>query len=120
LQARLGASLDIALLLRRAEGLGQAATALAQRAAGAPDLAHFNAALMRASRALVPLDYTQGDRFRHDPALEQHPWPSLQPLRLLADAAGTPGAPFLRVAALQASNRAAHALRQAIEALEAA
>ncbi|EHL98627.1 hypothetical protein HMPREF9946_03557 [Acetobacteraceae bacterium AT-5844] len=69
---------------------------------------------------MVPLDYTQGDRFRHDPALEQHAWPSLQPLRRLAEAAGTAEAPFLRVSARQARNRAAHALRQAVEALEAA
>jgi hypothetical protein len=120
LQEQLGDSLDIALLLKRTQALEQAAAELAGRASGVKDLARFNTALMRASRALVPLDYTQGDRFRHDPALEQHPWPSLQPLRLLADAAGTPEAPFRRVAALQASNRAAHALRQAIEALEAA
>ena len=119
LQARLGDLLDISLLLKRTDALEHAAAALASSAAGATELSRFNAALMRASRALVPLDYTQGDRFRHDPALEQHPWPSLQPLRHLADAAGTAEAPFRRVSALQASNRAAHALRLAIEALEA-
>jgi hypothetical protein len=122
LRAALDGALDLSLLAERAAALEQAAAALAARAAAAPAeaLPVLNTALMRASRALVPLDYTQGDRFRHDPALEQHPWPSLQPLRRLAEAAGTPEAPFLRVAARQARNRAAHALRQATEALEAA
>ncbi len=38
-------------------------------------LDRINAALMRVSRALMPLDYTEGDRFTHDPALPQPAWP---------------------------------------------
>jgi hypothetical protein len=122
LRGTLGDALDLQLLFTRAAALEAASQGFAHRAAEAPQdaLPTFNAALMRASRALVPLDYTQGDRFRHDPALEQHAWPSLQPLRRLAEAAGTAEAPFLLVAARQARNRAAHALRQAVEALDAA
>ncbi|MFC0407197.1 M28 family peptidase [Roseomonas elaeocarpi] len=114
--------LDLSLLASRAAALEDAASAFATRAAAMPEeaLPALDGALMRASRALVPLDYTQGDRFRHDPALEQHAWPSLQPLRQLLKAAGTAEAPFLLVAARQARNCAAHALRQATEALAAA
>jgi hypothetical protein len=115
-------ALDLSLLFTRVAALEAASQDFARRAAEAPQeaLPAFNAALMRASRALVPLDYTGGDRFQHDPALEQHAWPSLQPLRHLAEANSTAEAPFLLVTARQARNRAAHALRQAIEALEAA
>ncbi len=69
-------------------------------------------ALMAASRVLVPMDYTTGDRFRHDPALPQPPWPVLQPIRALAEA-GAEAAPFAAVDALRARNRMRHALRQA-------
>ena len=107
-------------LVSRCKALEGAVEAFSARAGGEGEAEPLNAALMRVSRALVPLDYTQGDRFRHDPALEQAPWPTLQPLRLLAEALGTPEAPFRLVAARQAYNRAALALRQAIEALEGA
>jgi hypothetical protein len=120
LQASLGDALDLTLLAERCEALTQAATAQLARAADADEaaLARINAALMRAGRALVPMDYTQGDRFQPDPALEQPAWPSLQPLRRLASARGTEEAPFLAVSAMRARNRLAHVLRQAIEALE--
>ena len=39
---------------------------------------------MRMSRALVPINYTSGDRFAHDPALALPAWPTLRPLRELA------------------------------------
>jgi len=39
--------------------------------------------LMRISREIVPFDYSTGDRHNHDPALQQKPWPSLDPLRHL-------------------------------------
>lgn len=80
--------------------------------------ARQDAALMRAARALVPLDYTSGDRFSHDPALPQPPWPTLEPLRHLA--AADPGADqayVLAVAARRACNRLAQALVQAHAAL---
>ena len=41
---------------------------------------------MRLSRALVPIDYTSGDRFAHDAALPQVKWPALDPLRRFAAA----------------------------------
>ena len=75
---------------------------------------------MRISRALVPLDYTEGDRFSHDAALPQPAWPSLRKLRELA--AAKPGSDeerFLAVAARRARNRVAHALREALDAADA-
>jgi hypothetical protein len=74
----------------------------------------INEALIRMSRALVPLDYTEGDRFDHDPALPQPPWPVLQGLRDLAAAEpGSDQAKFLGVSAARARNRLLHALEEA-------
>ena len=74
-------------------------------------------ALMAASRVLTPLDYTEGDRFRHDPALPQPPWPVLKPLRALAEAAAGDAALFAAVDARRALNRVHQALREATRAL---
>lgn len=81
----------------------------------------INAALIRISRALVPLDYTEGDRFRHDPALPQPAWPVLQGLReLVAAAPDSDQAKFRAVSAARASNRVLHALEQVSRAAGAA
>ena len=78
----------------------------------------LNAALLRLCRILVPLDYSAGDRFTHDPALPQSAWPVLDPLRRLAAAQpGTDAAKLLAVTARQARNRLAHALRAAAATL---
>jgi hypothetical protein len=115
LAGALGGRFDLAPLLARAEVLAAAAGQLGG------DPARVNAALMAAGRALVPLDYTTGDRFSHDPALGQSPWPVLDKLRALAAAApGSEAAKFLTVAARRACNRLAFALDQAIAALSAA
>ena len=74
---------------------------------------------MQVSRALVPIDYTRGDRFDHDPALGQTAWPPLDPIRALAAAKDGDSANFARVAAVRARNRVAHALDQANAALNA-
>jgi hypothetical protein len=80
----------------------------------------INAALVRISRALVPLDYTEGDRFRHDPALPQPPWPVLQGLRDLAAAEpDSDQAKFHAVSAARAHNRLLHALEEASRAAHA-
>ncbi len=82
------------------------------------DSERANRALLLVSRALVPMDYTIGDRFAHDPALPQPPWPVLQPLRDLAASGDDPGrALFLAVSARRARNRMLHALHQANAAL---
>ncbi len=111
--AALGAGLGDRLSL---EPLTQAASALRDAAQAARTLR--DPALMAAARALVPADYTTGDRFRHDPALPQPPWPVLGPIRALAAAA--PDADTVRFAtvdALRARNRLQHALEQATRAL---
>ena len=80
----------------------------------------INQALMSASRALVPIAYTRGDRFTHDPALPQATFPVLDPIRrLAAEEADTGTAKFAAVAARRARNRVHHALRQANKALAA-
>lgn len=81
----------------------------------------LNGALMRVSRALVPLDYTQGDRFTHDPALPQPAWPALEKLReLAAQKPGSDEARFLAVGAARARNRVLSSLREAERALDEA
>jgi hypothetical protein len=84
------------------------------------DAARINRALMTMSRALVPVDYTSGDRFGHDPALALPAWPTLQPLcDLAASSPGSDHARFLTVGAIRARNRVLHALRQANDAVAA-
>ncbi|MBV9754980.1 MAG: M28 family peptidase [Hyphomicrobiales bacterium] len=79
----------------------------------------LNGAMMRASRALMPLDYTQGDRFSHDAALPQPAWAALQKLRdLAAQPPGTDEARFLAVSAARARNRVLASLREAERALD--
>lgn len=117
LQGRIGAALDLGVLRERARRLGEVAARVA--AADGLDAAAVDRALMAASRAMVPMDYTNGDRFAHDPALPQNPYPVLDPVRRLAGAEGD----ALRVrlvAARRACNRVAHALAVASAALEAA
>jgi hypothetical protein len=125
---------ELAPLAERLEGrfplapLVEAATALRDLAASVQahrgavrDPAAVNAALMRASRALVPVDYTEGDRFRHDAALPQPAWVTLQPIRdLAATEGGSDAERFAAVAARRARNRLAFALREARAALESA
>ena len=110
-------------LVGAAEAVREAAAAIAaHRGTAAPAaLAAANAGLMRASRALVPADYTAGDRFLHPHALPMPAWATLQPIRdLAATAAGTDAEKFAAVDALRARNRVAHALRDAGAALASA
>ena len=112
LSRELDGRLPMQPLLDAAQALRQAAAALPRDSVGA------NRALMRACRALVPMDYTTGDRFDPDPALPLPAWPVLQPLRALA--ASTPGsdaAQAAMVGAVRARNRVLLGLQQANEAL---
>jgi N-acetylated-alpha-linked acidic dipeptidase len=116
---QLGNRLDIAPLLDRTEQLQAKAKAVRGRAGDHAKAAAINHALVGVSRALVPIDYTRGDRFDHDPALGQAPWPPLDPIRALASAKDGDDAKFARVAAVRARNRVAHALDHANVALDA-
>ena len=71
-------------------------------------------------RILVPLDYTRGDRFVHDPALSLSSWPVLDPLRRLAASAAGDAARFAEVDAVRALNRLTHSLTEASRLLAAA
>ncbi|RYY16267.1 MAG: hypothetical protein EON55_04750 [Alphaproteobacteria bacterium] len=73
-----------------------------------------DATLMALSRALVPADYTSGNRFAHDPALPLPPWPILEPVRALAAAPDGDAARFALVGARRACNHLQHLLQQAI------
>lgn len=76
-------------------------------------------ALMRVGRALVPLDFTAGDRFRHDAALSAAPYPVLDPIRRLAKAPrGEDVAHFAAVTARQSVNRVVAMLDAAILAIK--
>lgn len=122
LEHDLGDRMQIANLLQRLDALEAAARAINTIAGGAEgdDARRIDRALMRASRQLVPLNYTSGNRFAHDSALPHPAWPSLEGLRALArQAEGSPDLPFYAVHARQSRNLVAHALRQAQEALAA-
>lgn len=119
LRARLGDRFDLAGLIGAAERVRDASRTACARAPSDPATA--DRALMRASRALVPVDYTGGDRFAHAPALPLPPWPVLEPIRALAATeAGTDAARFAAVEATRARNRLGLALRCAAAALDAA
>lgn len=111
-QAAIGAALDLAPLLARTATLQTKAATLRH----ATDTAAVNRAIMQVSRALVPIDYTNGDRFDHDPALALSAWPPLDPIRQLAGVTGD-DARFGKVAAVRARNRIVHALDEAIAAM---
>jgi hypothetical protein len=119
----LAGRLDLAGLKGSAAELERLAKALIERSADAAGDAaeRINASLMRASRLLVPLNYTSGERFHHDAALPHAPWPSLDGLRELARLPTESNeTAFYTVHARQTRNRVAHALREANAVFRAA
>jgi len=58
-----------------------------------------------------PVNYTSGERYRHDPAMPLPAWLTLEPLRELA--ARPEHDPFYLVEARRARNRLVHALDEA-------
>jgi hypothetical protein len=119
LQSTINDGIDLAPVLDRVETLRRRAADIATRAANG-EVDAVNRALIRVSRALVPMDYTRGDRFDHDPALALPAYPVLDPVRRLASAqAGSDEARFAAVGARRALNRLAFALDEANRALEA-
>jgi hypothetical protein len=121
LQAAVGERFDLSVLLSRAEKLIDASERLARFAATVRDgqIDIINDTLVKIARALVPVDYTAGDRFGQDPAVAQPAYPALQPLRdLTRFRPGSDEALFLEVGMTRARNRVAYALREAIGAVE--
>jgi hypothetical protein len=116
LATKLNGRFDLSPLTARLVRLHELAAAIKTHTSNAD---RINAALVAVSRALVPMDYTVGDRFVHDPALPQAPYPVLDPLRQLATAPpGSDHARFLTVSASRARNRLGFALDQAAAALQ--
>lgn len=75
--------------------------------------------VMTLCRELVPLDYTAGDRFVHDPALPQKPYPLLDCFRALAKVGEETGmVPFHQVECRRACNRIEHSLDRALRAMQ--
>jgi hypothetical protein len=114
LAEQLGERFDLSQLMAQVAEFRTKA-GLVQTAGAAEDV---NRALMAVARAIVPMDYTTGDRFTHDPALGQSPYPVLDKLRqLVGSVAGSDAARFLTVDAVRARNRLSFALQQALAAL---
>ncbi|MBX6350928.1 MAG: M28 family peptidase [Clostridia bacterium] len=117
---------DLSGLARAARELRRAAesfeTAARDARAGAdPERAPAaDRALLRASRALVPVAYTTGDRFGHDPALAQPPFPALADLpRLVSLPPDCDEHKFLATRLRRAANRVEAAWREGASALAA-
>ena len=118
LQAVAGGRFDLQPAIDRAERLAQACERLAACAPGdAAEAGRLNGMLMRLSRALVPIDYTAGDRCEPDPALPLPVCPALAPVReLAASPPGSDGERFLAVALMRGRNRVCAALDAALDA----
>ncbi|CDZ28627.1 M28 family peptidase [Neorhizobium galegae] len=121
LDADLAGRMDINVLISAVNELrrrAEAVNGVAQRETD-PVLAEIiNDRLRQASRLLVPLNYTFGDRFHHDSALPHPAWPSLSGLRELAALPeGHADIPFFAVHARQTRNRILSVLRQACAVL---
>jgi hypothetical protein len=117
LQAAAGPRFDLEPALetarRLSERLERAADRLARTEPSRPEA--VNRALVRLSRVLVPLTYTSGDRFAHDPALPMPPLPGLQRARELGALDPNDDAyKFARVALRRELNRVLHALDSAL------
>lgn len=119
--AKLGRQLNGRLDIEEVtEEAGSLAGAIADLNSGRLDPATHNHVLMRLSRILVPLDYTKGDRFVHDPALSLSPWPVLDPIRRLTSDSLDEDYRFTAVDAVRARNRLSHSLREASSLLRSA
>jgi N-acetylated-alpha-linked acidic dipeptidase len=123
LQQAAGDRFDLSAIAARAETLRGKVEQLNRIIAAGLDESRekiANATLTAVAHALVPVDYSTGDRFGQDPAIGQQAYPALQPLRgLSAHAPGSDQALFLEVGLRRARNRVAFALREAIDAVDA-
>lgn len=118
-----GDRFDLSTLMARAEALTEHAGRFNDAAArtGADQWPMLNETTIAVSRVLVPLDYTECDRFEQDPAISAPIYPSLRPVRQLAAASpGSDEEKFLHVGAMRARNRLAFGLNQAIGVLNSA
>ena len=121
LHGLVGNRFDLTPLYDRLSVLESQAADLNRRTAAATDAAaidRINKCLVEVSRHIVPVDYTEGDRFEHDAALPQATYPALQPLRKLASLEpDSAAAKFLDTGMKRARNRVSWALREANNSL---
>lgn len=104
LQSTFGDHFDLAPLLERIETL----TAHFTKLHASKDANLVNDMIKQASRELVLLEHSHGDRFLHEPAINQPAWPVLDPLRRLAkEKPGTDNFHFAHVDAVRTRNRLA-------------
>lgn len=122
-QQVVGDRLDLGPALRQAEDFAGRAADLNSRirALSADGAAgeRVNEVLRELSRIVVPLGYSGGDRFGHDPALAMGPIPALDGAVAVADLeAGSDEYLFLRSRLVREVNRVADGLRRACAVLE--
>jgi hypothetical protein len=120
MQEQVGSRFDLSPVLDRARELKDRVgklNGLVKQAGGRGELVQrINACLQELSRVLVPLDYTYGDRFVHDPALRQPPVPALSDVPKLANLdPDSAEFKFLASRLVRARNRVAVGLREAIK-----
>ena len=123
LAAAVGRHLDLAPALTEADAFVEAAEKLeaAKARATVPDAERVNETLMRISRALVPVVYSQVGRFHHDPAelspvmraTGQFTLPGLSKAAALPGLDGQVEYGFLRAQVMRERNRLVTALRHA-------
>ncbi|MCK4207099.1 M28 family peptidase [Brucella pituitosa] len=80
LQSKIGANLDLSPMIERIRQLVEYFKQLNEIA----DAELVNDAIKHAARELVLLEHSHGDRFAHEPAINQPAWPALDALRRLA------------------------------------
>lgn len=101
------------------QSLGSHAATLATRPIADPRVQRVNRAVRRLARLLVPVNYTRGPAFFHDPAETTPPLPDLSPA-LAAPAMAPEDIGFLRTHLLRGQNRLVAALRDARRTVEEA
>ncbi len=130
LQDSAGDAFDLSPLVEKARQLKKRATrlhAIAGAVRGTPGagdtsgdaVADINRCLMKLGRSLIPVYYTVSGPFDQDPATPHPPLPGLQGVRSMETLAPeSDDRRFLNTELVRQRNRAAHALTQAIEALD--
>lgn len=112
-QTAAGEAFDLAPALAATESLAATLDRF-YNAAGAGTIPHAsaNAVIQRLARILIPINYTSGPRFRHDPATPVSPLPTLAPaMQLEGRDKVTLG--FARTQLVRGQNRYIAALREA-------
>lgn len=120
-EAALGKRLNLKPLRMAFNGMAQRVETLYQRIRkGEADPARANAVLLRLGRALVPLNYSVGDRFEHDPALPLDPLPKLARAREVAamEESDPERVPFVLCELQRQANKVAHLVNEAHRAAE--